>query len=264
MNHNELYRSSDLCTTVHYIPSLIFFFIFTSIPIGDHGSNASVWAQKATLNDTVSGKASSRSSNQPSNQSSNQPIKPLSKSSSKSSNKSKGISSSKSKDISATISSHKSQLSECFRQSMELKNPMCKSNSSQNQTVISPKGSLNILGTPLQSCCTQPMTGFERDGFCHTGPYDRGVHVVCAQMTDTFLAYTKAQGNDLSTASPQYGFPGLKAGDWWCLCVSRWLQAHRAGVAPPIHLPSTEVKALKYAPLELYQKYAISKTTSDE
>ena len=100
------------------------------------------------------------------------------------------------------------------------------------------------------------MTGFERDGFCHTGSHDRGVHVVCAQMTEEFLSYTRSQGNDLSSPAPRYGFPGLKPGDRWCLCATRWLQAVKAGVAPPIILESTEAKALQYAPLSLLQSYA--------
>ena len=109
---------------------------------------------------------------------------------------------------------------------------------------------LNVLGEKLELCCNDPQTGFYRDGFCHTGPDDAGVHVVCAQMTDDFLAYTKAQGNDLSTPVPAFGFPGLKAGDRWCLCASRWKEALAAGVAPPVVLSSTHEKALEIVSLD--------------
>jgi uncharacterized protein (DUF2237 family) len=108
----------------------------------------------------------------------------------------------------------------------------------------------NALGESLQACCTDPMTGFYRDGHCHTGPDDRGVHVVCAVMTEEFLSYTKAQGNDLSTPRPQYDFPGLKPGDGWCLCAARWLEAYEAGVAPPVKLEATHAKALDIIPRE--------------
>jgi len=124
---------------------------------------------------------------------------------------------------------------------------------------VSPKGAQNVFGEPLHQCCTFPLTGFERDGFCHTGPHDRGVHVVCAQMTEDFLAYTRAQGNDLSTPAPMYGFPGLKPGDRWCLCAARWAEAERAGVAPLIDLEATQEKALEFVSLELIQKYALKR-----
>lgn len=101
----------------------------------------------------------------------------------------------------------------------------------------------NVIGTELRPCSTDPLTGFFRDGSCRTGPRDRGVHVVCATMTDAFLDYTKAQGNDLSSPSPIHRFPGLKSGDRWCLCAARWDEARRAGVAPPVHLESTPAAA---------------------
>ena len=104
----------------------------------------------------------------------------------------------------------------------------------------------NVLGTPLQMCCMDPLTGFYRDGHCKTGPTDYGTHVVCARMTEDFLAFTKARGNDLSTPRPEYRFPGLKPGDHWCLCALRWKEALEAGVAPPVVLESTHEKALKY------------------
>ena len=103
----------------------------------------------------------------------------------------------------------------------------------------------SVLGTALKTCGTSPMTGYFRDGFCHTNEQDRGVHVVCAQMTAAFLNYTKAQGNDLSTAKPQYNFPGLKPGDHWCLCAARWQEANLANVAPTVKLESTHQKALQ-------------------
>jgi uncharacterized protein len=117
---------------------------------------------------------------------------------------------------------------------------------------------LNVLGKKLEVCCTSPMTGFLRNGLCDTGPMDTGVHVVCAQVTHEFLAFTKAQGNDLSTPFPQYGFPGLKPGDCWCLCASRWKEALDAGVAPPVNLSATHAKALEYVSLDDLMKYARS------
>ena len=124
----------------------------------------------------------------------------------------------------------------------------------------SPKDADNVFGEPLHQCCISPLTGFERDGFCHTGPHDLGVHVVCAEMTEEFLAYTRAQGNDLSTPAPLYGFPGLKPGDRWCLCAARWAEAERAGVAPPVNLEATQEKALEFVSLELLQKYALKRS----
>lgn len=114
----------------------------------------------------------------------------------------------------------------------------------------------NVLGTELQTCCTAPMTGFYRDGLCQTGPQDRGVHVVCAQVTDAFLSYTKAQGNDLST--PRSSFPGLKPGDKWCLCAARWQEALEDGVAPPVDLAATHKSALEHVSLEDLQANAIA------
>lgn len=104
----------------------------------------------------------------------------------------------------------------------------------------------NVLGTPLIGCCTDPMTGFYRDGVCNTGPTDSGRHVVCAIMTEDFLTFTRNQGNDLSTPRPEYQFPGLKPGDGWCLCALRWKEAWEAGVAPPVKLEATHEKALEY------------------
>lgn len=116
---------------------------------------------------------------------------------------------------------------------------------------------LNVLGTALKSCCNDPMTGYWRDGFCRTANEDQGTHVVCAIMTEEFLEYTKSKGNDLTRAIPAYQFPGLKAGDKWCLCILRWLEAEKAGVAPKIVLASTDDKALDYTSLEMLKKYQV-------
>lgn len=118
------------------------------------------------------------------------------------------------------------------------------------------KTAKNVLGTPLEVCCLSPLTGFYRNGMCETGPDDRGVHVVCAQVTEEFLRFTKAQGNDLSTPVPYFDFPGLKPGDRWCLCASRWQEALSAGVAPPIILESTHEAVLKYISLAQLQEHA--------
>jgi uncharacterized protein (DUF2237 family) len=104
----------------------------------------------------------------------------------------------------------------------------------------------NILGTPLVICSTSPMTGFSRDGCCSTSGDDTGVHVVCAQVTEDFLAFSIAQGNDLSTPRPEYGFPGLVPGDRWCVCASRWQDAYDAGHAPPVVLAATHARALDW------------------
>lgn len=109
--------------------------------------------------------------------------------------------------------------------------------------------SKNVLGQPLQQCGCNPMTGFYRDGFCQTGARDLGSHTVCSVMTEEFLAFTKKQGNDLSTPAPHFNFPGLKSGDRWCLCVSRWKEAYDAGVAPPVILEATHERALGVASL---------------
>ncbi len=118
-------------------------------------------------------------------------------------------------------------------------------------------GSLNVLGTPLASCSTDPMTGWFRDGCCETGAQDRGRHIVCAVMTDEFLAFSRAQGNDLITPMPQYRFPGLKAGDRWCLCLERWREAHRAGAAPRVVLEATHQIALERVTLSTLQQFAV-------
>lgn len=114
----------------------------------------------------------------------------------------------------------------------------------------------NVLGEPLTACSTQPMTGFFRDGCCNTGREDRGSHTVCAIVTDAFLAFSKASGNDLSTPMPDYGFPGLKAGDRWCLCAPRWHEAFQAGKAPRVLLQATHEGALAHCGLAELKAHA--------
>ncbi|MFT6795044.1 MAG: hypothetical protein ACJART_000175 [Maribacter sp.] len=114
---------------------------------------------------------------------------------------------------------------------------------------------LNVLGTILLPCCENPATGYFRDGYCRTIQEDSGTHVLCAILTQEFLEFTKSQGNDLSTPIPHWGFPGLKPGLKWCLCISRWLEAERAGKAPLVVLEATHQKALKYTTMQLLQKY---------
>lgn len=115
----------------------------------------------------------------------------------------------------------------------------------------------NVLGTPLQPCSMDPMTGYFRDGCCNTGSGDFGVHVVCAEVTADFLKFSKSRGNDLSTPVPEYQFPGLKPGDRWCLCAERWKEAYDAGVAPAVVLESTHISMLEFATLEELQAHAV-------
>ena len=115
----------------------------------------------------------------------------------------------------------------------------------------------NVLGTPLETCSTDPMTGFYRDGCCNTGGQDHGLHVVCARMTREFLEFSRDRGNDLITPNPLYAFPGLKPGDRWCLCAARWKEAFDAGMAPDVVLASTHVSALEFASLEELQAHAL-------
>ena len=120
----------------------------------------------------------------------------------------------------------------------------------------------NVYGAPVQKCSTSPLTGFNRDGCCKWDKQDYGSHTVCSEMTKEFLDYTKSQGNDLST--PRGGFPGLKPGDSWCLCASRWYQAQKAGVAPLVHLDSTNLKSLDLVPLDAMEPYASSRDSTLE
>jgi uncharacterized protein (DUF2237 family) len=121
---------------------------------------------------------------------------------------------------------------------------------------MSKQPSLNVNGDPLQTCSTSPMTGFFRNGCCDTGPADRGSHTVCAIVTAEFLAFSKYVGNDLSTPRPEFGFPGLKPGDRWCLCAGRFLQAHDDGCAPEVNLEATHERALDIVPLSVLTQYA--------
>tara|TARA_B110000503_G_scaffold68688_1_gene107266 strand:+ start:79 stop:441 length:363 start_codon:yes stop_codon:yes gene_type:complete len=117
----------------------------------------------------------------------------------------------------------------------------------------------NVFGEPLDVCCTNPMTGYFRDGMCRTVTQDTGTHTVCAIITDEFLQFSASRGNDLITPIPYYQFPGLKAGDKWCLCVTRWIQAEKAGKAPKIILEATHEKSLEYTQLDTLVKYAVKK-----
>ena len=109
--------------------------------------------------------------------------------------------------------------------------------------------SRNVLGEPLALCGNRPMTGFYRDGCCDTGPEDQGRHTVCAQVTAEFLEFSAGRGNDLATPRPEFGFPGLKPGDRWCLCADRWLEALAHGVAPPVVLRATHEDTLDFVDL---------------
>lgn len=115
----------------------------------------------------------------------------------------------------------------------------------------------NVLGQPLEACSSEPMTGFYRDGCCNTGPEDAGLHTVCCIVNEKFLETSASFGNDLSTPAPQYGFPGLKPGDRWCVCAARWLQAQRAGAACPVVLEATHEATLEVVPFELLLQYAV-------
>lgn len=115
----------------------------------------------------------------------------------------------------------------------------------------------SVLGAPLLPCSVAPVTGFFRDGCCNTGLEDLGSHTVCVQLTAEFLAFSRSVGNDLSTPMPQYGFPGLKPGDRWCLCAPRWEEARRAGVAPPVLLEATHEGALEHCRLEDLRAHAL-------
>lgn len=119
--------------------------------------------------------------------------------------------------------------------------------------------SINVLGTALRPCSTDPMTGFFRDGACDTCAADNGSHTVCAVMTAEFLAFSKYVGNDLSTPRPEYRFPGLKPGDQWCLCAGRFLQAADEGAAPKVHLEGTHKRALDIVPIDVLEAHAIGK-----
>ena len=116
----------------------------------------------------------------------------------------------------------------------------------------------NVLGTKLKSCCRDPLTGFYRDGFCRTGPEDVGQHTVCIKCTREFLDFSVLDGNDLVTPRPEWQFPGLEPGDRWCLCVTRWRDAFKRGVAPPVDLEATHASALEFVTMEELQAHALT------
>ena len=118
----------------------------------------------------------------------------------------------------------------------------------------------NVLGESLQPCCYEPLTGFYRDGFCRTGSGDVGLHILCAEMTEDFLRFSAERGNDLITPRPEYHFPGLREGDRWCLCISRWMEAFEANCAPRVVLAACPVSVLEFVPLDTLRKHA----TADE
>lgn len=115
----------------------------------------------------------------------------------------------------------------------------------------------NVLGGELRPCSYDPVTGFYREGFCRTGSHDAGVHVVCVEMTEEFLAFSLSRGNDLSTPHPEYEFPGLVAGDRWCLCMTRWIEALEAGMAPRVVLEATQATALEFVDLAQLEAHAV-------
>lgn len=120
--------------------------------------------------------------------------------------------------------------------------------------------SVNVLGERLETCSTHPITGFFRNGCCDTSEADHGSHTVCVVMTAEFLAFSRSRGNDLSTPRPEFGFPGLKPGDRWCLCAARFLEAYRAGRAPRVRLAATHRNALRVVPLDYLREHALERT----
>ncbi|MEY3001300.1 MAG: hypothetical protein RL648_1514 [Verrucomicrobiota bacterium] len=115
----------------------------------------------------------------------------------------------------------------------------------------------NVLGTPLVPCSMDPMTGFFRNGCCDTTATDQGMHTICARMTEAFLEFSMARGNDLITPRAAFAFPGLRPGDQWCLCLGRWVEAMEAGLAPPVRLESTHASVLEFIDLETLKAYAV-------
>ena len=114
----------------------------------------------------------------------------------------------------------------------------------------------NVLGTELQCCCMSPLTGYYRDGYCHTGAGDVGVHTVCVMATEEFLAFSASRGNDLSTPRPEFDFPGVQPGDRWCLCAERWTEALEADMAPPVILEATHASTLEFVSIEDLKAHA--------
>ena len=115
----------------------------------------------------------------------------------------------------------------------------------------------NVYGEELESCCVNPITGFFRDGFCHTDVTDRGIHTVCVELTWEFLEYSRLQGNDLIAPKPEFNFPGLKEGDHWCLCAGRWLESYKEGKAPRVNLKATNIETLAVIPLRILEEFKI-------
>ena len=115
----------------------------------------------------------------------------------------------------------------------------------------------NVLGTSLITCSNKPLTGYFRSGLCDTCGDDQGMHTICAQMTEEFLEFSAGRGNDLMTPMPAYNFPGLQAGDYWCLCLQRWLEAHESGVAPKVKLEATHASALEFIDLDILKGYSL-------
>jgi uncharacterized protein (DUF2237 family) len=139
---------------------------------------------------------------------------------------------------------------------------MNKNNSPISKNIIAnenhPK---NVLGTDLEKCCNNPKTGFFRDGSCNTDHNDVGKHIICVIITDKFLKFSKKQGNDLITAIPEFNFPGLKEGDKWCLCITRWIEALENNCAPNVILESSHIQCLEYISLEELKKYSSSNSS---
>lgn len=129
---------------------------------------------------------------------------------------------------------------------------------------MSRESDVNVVGGELLECSADPLTGFYRDGCCATGPEDVGSHTVCAEMTAEFLQFSKRAGNDLTTPQYEFGFPGLSPGDRWCVCAARWLEAHRAGAAPPVNLAATHERALEVIPIELLLQCAADHDAGDD
>ena len=115
----------------------------------------------------------------------------------------------------------------------------------------------NVLDQNIELCCTSPMTGFYRDGFCNTGDEDKELHLVCIQASNEFLQFSKSVGNDLTTPIEDFDFPGLKAGDKWCVCAYRWLEAYENNCAPKVYILSTNHKVLEIIPLDILKKFSV-------
>ena len=115
----------------------------------------------------------------------------------------------------------------------------------------------NVFGEEIETCCESPITGFFRDGFCHTDDTDEGIHTICVSMTKDFLEFSKSKGNDLSTPKPEFNFPGLKEGDSWCLCAERWAESYEMSMAPKLYIKRTNLRTLDIVPLDILKKFAI-------